>query len=142
MDAKSGKKSFLDNFRIQDKESCAKAIKNGGTAAMVSAGITSIFGIAGFFTKADSKDLGYLLDPWIFVDVALIIVLGIFIYRKSRIASTLLVVYFVGAKIEMWYELGNPSGLPMAIIWFLLYVTAMRGTYIWHSKYRTVPVSD
>ncbi len=105
---------------------------------MVSAAITTTFFVVSLFMKADSREIDYYGDPWILVDVALVIVLGIFVYRKSRIASTLLVLYFVGTKAAMWYEEGKPSGLPVAIIWALLFVTAMRGTYIWHSKYRTV----
>jgi hypothetical protein len=136
MDAKSQKKSLLESFVIHDRESCAQAIKNGGIAAMVSAALSSAFGIAGFFTSSSNKDLNYLLDPWILADVALLVVLGIFVFRKSRVAATLLVIYFVSAKGLMWYELGKPSGLLMAIVFFLYYITAMRGTYLWHSQYR------
>jgi hypothetical protein len=138
MITKPEKKSFLDSFTIEDQESCAKAIKNGGTAALISAAITSVFGFAGFFTNSDNKDLNYFLDPWILADVALIIVLGLFVFRKSRIASTLLVIYFVGAKALMWIELGKPTGLVMSIIFLLYYATAMRGTYLWHKRYRYV----
>lgn len=135
MGEKSEKKSFLGAFKIEDRESCAKAIKNGGVVAMISAAVSTVFGVAGFFTASDNKDLNYFLDPWILVDVALIVVLGIFVFRKSRVASTLLVIYFVGAKALIWYELGKPSGGLMAVIFILYYVTAMRGTYIWRSKY-------
>jgi len=129
------KTSFFDSFKIVNRDSCANAIKNGGIVAMISAAISSIFGIAGFFTSSDNKNLNYFLDPWILVDVTLIVVLGIFVFRKSRIASTLLVIYFVCAKALICYELGKPPGI-LSIIFFLYYITAMRGTYLWHSKYR------
>ena len=138
MSSNINKKSFWDSFKINDQESCAKAIRNGGIAAMISAVITGVFGIAGFFTSSTDKDLNYFLEPWILVDAIFVVVLGIFVFRKSRIASTLLVIYFVGAKLIMWFELGTAKGLFMAIIFFLYYVTAMRGTYIWHSKYRNI----
>jgi hypothetical protein len=140
MSSKTEKKSFWGSFAITDQESCAKAIKNGGIAAMISAAITGVFAIAAFFTNSSNKDLNYFLDPWLLVDVVLIVVLGIFIFRKSRTAATLMVIYFVGSKLLMWAEMGEPKGLPMAIIFLFFYVTAMRGTYIWHSKYRDVPV--
>lgn len=140
MSANTEKKSFWGSFTINDNESCAKAIKNGGIAAMISAAITSVFGIAGFFTSSSNKDLNYFLDPWILVDVVLVVVLGIFIFRKSRVAATLLVLYYIASKLLMWAELGEPKGLLMSIIFLLFYVTAMRGTYIWHSKYRDVPI--
>ena len=135
MNTKTEKKSFFNSFEINDRESCAKAIKNGGIAAMISAAITTLFGIAGLFTNSDNKELKYFLDPWILVDGLLIVVLGFFIFRKSRVAATLLVIYFVGSKALTWYELGKTTGLLMSIVFFLYYFTAMRGTYIWHSSY-------
>jgi len=60
--------SFEDQLRIVDRTSCEQAIRNGGVAALVVAGLTAIGAIAGFF-----------------------------------------------------------------VLWF---VTAVRGTYLWHSKYR------
>ena len=139
MEKKSEKKSFLDSFKIDSRVSCLKAIKNGGIAALISAGITLAFGIAGFFTSSDNQALNYMLDPLLLVDVAVIVVLGIFIFLKSRTAATILVIYFVLGKVLMCYELGKPTGVLMSVIFFLYYVTAMRATYIWHSKYRNAP---
>ena len=133
------KKSFIDSFRINDRESCEKAIRNGGIAAMISACITAIFAGAGFFTSSSNKDLAYFLDPWLSVDVVLIIVLGVFVFRKSRVASTLLVLYFAVSKAIMWYDMGKAQGIIVSVIFFLFYVTAMRGTYIWHKYYRDAP---
>ena len=135
MAIKSEKKSFWDSFRLEDRETCAKAIKNGGIAAMISAGITSVFGFLGFFISSENNELSYFLDPVILFDVVLIVVLGLFVFRKSRVASTFLVIYFVVAKALMWYDLGKPTGALMSIIFFLYYMTAMRATYLWHSKY-------
>lgn len=138
MTEKSKKKSFFATFKIEDRDSCIKAIKNGGIAAMIAAGITAIFGVAGFFIASENQDLNYFLDPWILIDVALIVILGIFIFRKSRVASTLLVIYYVSAKALLWYELGKPTGVFISMLFLLYYVTAMRGTYIWHATYRNV----
>jgi len=129
------KKSFMDSFRINDRLSCSKAIRNGGIAAMVSAGVTAIFAGIGSFVTSSNKNLAYFLDPWLFLDVALLIILGIFVFRKSRIASTLLVIYFAISKAIFWYDTGKLQGLFVSIIFFLYYVTAMIGTYIWHSSY-------
>ena len=129
------KKNFFSNFVISDQESCEKAIRNGGIAALISAGVTAIFGILGFFIQTDG-DLGYLLDPWILLDVVFVIVLAICVFRKSRVASTVLFVYFIISKVIMWMDPGAPRGIFLSIIFFLFYLTAMRGTYAWHSKYR------
>ncbi len=144
MGSNTEKKSFWGSFTIDDRESCARAIKSGGIAAMVSAAITGVFAVAAFFTSSSDKSLNYLLDPWLLVDVVLIVVLGIFIFRKSRVAATLMVIYFVGSKLLMWAEMGEPKGLLVTMLFLFFYVTAMRGTYIWHSRYRgaTVPESQ
>jgi hypothetical protein len=86
-------------------------------------------------------DLAYLLDPWKVVDVALIAVLAAFIFRKSRVASTFLVVYFILDKLTMWYDMRKVRGLPLTVIFLLYYMTAMRGTYRWHAAYRNDPAA-
>jgi hypothetical protein len=90
--------------------------------------------------RSSDPKLRYVMDPWSLVDVALIAVLAGYVFRKSRVASTLLVVYFALNKIVMWVDLGtSAAGLILPIVFMLYYVTAMRGTYLWHSKYRDVP---
>ena len=136
------KKGFWSSFEITDRESCEKAIRNGGIAALVSAAITTTFGVLGFFTQSSNADLNYMLDPWILLDVVLIVVLAIFIFRKSRVASTLLLVHFVASKLIMWIDLGAPKRLPLALIFLFYYFTAMRGTYLWNSTYRDVAIQE
>jgi hypothetical protein len=135
-------KGGWSTFKITDRESCEKAIRNGGVAALISACITAIFGIVGFFTQSSNADMNYLLDPWILLDVILIMVLAIFIFRKSRVASTLLLIHFVVSKAIMWIDLEAPKGIILSIIFFLYYVKAMRGTYIWNSKYHENTVKE
>ena len=134
----SKKKSFLDCYIINDKNSCDRAIRNGGTSAMISAAITGGFGVAGFFMNSGNQEIKYLLNPWILTDAALLIVLAIFVFRKSRIAATLLVIYFVASKVYIWYELGKPSGEVLSIIFIAYFVMAMRGTFLWHAKYGNI----
>jgi hypothetical protein len=132
--------SFLDNFRIHDRDSCAKAIKNGGIAGLIAAGITGILAIAGFFTDSTNDQIKAFLDPWSLIDAVFIALLAIFVLRKSRVASTILVIYFVVSKLILWSDSGGKlPGLGMAVIWFLFYLTAMRGTYQWHKSYATRP---
>ncbi|TLY50335.1 MAG: hypothetical protein E6K53_10810 [Gammaproteobacteria bacterium] len=133
------KKSFLSSFEIVDRDSCEKAIKNGGYATLISAAITAVFGILGFFVESSDHDLSYMLDPWILADVVLMVILAFFIFRKSRVAATLLLIYFIASKVLMWVEMGSPKGILVSIIFFLYYLTAMRGTYLWHTKYVAEP---
>lgn len=128
--------SFYDLINLDSKEICEAAIKNGWIAALISLSITLVFSLIGLFTKSENKSINYFLDPWLFLDVMLIAILAFFIYKKSRTAATLMFGYFLLSKFLQWYELGSAQGLPMALIFMFFYFTAMRGTFIWHSKYK------
>jgi ABC-type proline/glycine betaine transport system permease subunit len=136
MAEKKVKVSFKDQIKMGTQEICETAIKNGWIAALISLGITLIFSSIGFFTQSDNETLNYFLDPWLMVDVILMAVLAFFIYKKSRTAATLMFIYFVISKFTQWYDLGNVQGLPMALLFMYFYFNAMRGTFIWHSKYK------
>ena len=134
-----GKKIGLwSSFKIDDRESCEKAIKAGAVLALVSAGVTTLFALMGIFTQPSSQREAYYLDPFLIVDAILVLILAIFLFRKSRIASTLLVAYFFLAKAITWIDVGVPRGAGMfiAVLLFAYFINAMRGTYIWNSKYK------
>jgi len=133
-----GEKGF---FSISDRASCERAIRNGGIAVMVSAGLSGLVAVIGLYTSSPDKYLAVFLDPWALVDVGFIVVLGIFIFKKSRVASTLMVLYFIASKTILWIEIGAAKGLPFAVIFFLFYFTAMRGSFLWHSTYKNAPPS-
>ncbi len=126
-------------FTFDDQASCEKAIRNGGIAALISAGLTAVFASIGLFTTSDDPSMRMYLNPWLFVDVAILLVLAFFIFRKSRTAATLTFVYFVYSKASTWYEAGTPKGLLLAIVFFLFYFTAMRASFVWHRRYKTSP---
>ena len=128
---------FLRDFRMDDRPSCEKVIRNGGIAALVSGGLTLAFGVAGFFTGPGQS---VLLDPYVLIDAALIFILAWFVFRRSRIASTILVLHFLLSKVVLFSE-GAPmsvSNVIIAIGFMLYYVSAMWGTYIWHQRYSAV----
>ncbi|MFN8816279.1 MAG: hypothetical protein ACK5ZV_06050 [bacterium] len=139
--------SLKDLLSIRDRTLCERAIRNGGIAAMVLAGITAAWATVVFFTAATDPDLwffraptdldrAYLLDPLRLVDVVLPVVLGVFVFRHSRMAATTLLVYFVASKIVMWAHFGYPRDLVHALVFSLFFVTAMRGTFLWHKAYK------
>jgi len=114
--------SFFSEFSLTDRESCEKAIYDGGIAALVSAAFTTFLGI--------------VMDRSFLVDAALISVLAVLVFRKSRVASTLLLVYFVASMCVMWAKAGKPTGLAFAPMFFMYYFTAMRAAFQLHSEYR------
>lgn len=132
------KSSLFGDMSISSKEECEKAIKNGWIAGLVSFLITLGFGIASFFTTSNHSSMKYFLDPWILLDAILILILTFCIYKKSRIGATLMFLYFTISKLDAWYTLGKADGLIVSVLFFLFYLNAMRGTYIWHSKYKPI----
>ena len=136
MSNKKEKASFVDQYKMNTPELCEQAIKNGWIAALISVGITLAFSVAGFFAQSENETLNYFLDRWLLIDVLLMTVLAFFIFRKSRIAASLMFVYFVISKLSQWYDLGTAQGLPMALIFIYFYFNAMRGTFIWYSRYK------
>lgn len=137
MSTEGKKRLFSDPLSVADRESCAKTIRNGGIAALISSAVTLWFALSGFFLQSAEPDLSFLLDPWRLVDGVLVIVLAIFVFRKSRVASTILLISFVATKAILWIDLGELKGSGITSLLFLyFYVAAMQGTYVWHSKYR------
>jgi hypothetical protein len=136
----NAKSSLMDHFSLHNRYSCERAIRNGGVAAFISAAVTGLSAAAGFLITFSDPTLSNLMDPMLTVNVLLIVVLGVFVFRKSRIASTLLVAYFAASKAILWYQMGQVQGLLLSIILSLFlmfyYVTAMRATFIWHASHR------
>lgn len=133
MPEQRGEKGLIAGFFISDRASCETATRNGGITAIFSAVLTSVVIVI------RNRDLNSLMQPWLLAEITLIFVLGIFIFKKSRVASTLMVVYFAASKIVMWSQGGSLLGLPIAVIFFLVFFTAMRGAFLWHSTYKKAP---
>jgi hypothetical protein len=120
---------------METKEKCENAIKAGAYAALISMVITLIFSLIGFFYQSADQELNYFLDPWLLVDVALMAILAFFTYKKSRVAATLMLVYFISGKLIMWSDLGEVRGIPMTLLFLIFYARAAWASYVWHSKY-------
>ncbi|MFO1152646.1 MAG: hypothetical protein U1E42_03115 [Rhodospirillales bacterium] len=135
-------KPIFDEFNITDRESCRKAIRNGGIATMVVA--ISAVGLAAL----DFNDASFLGEAryarvWGSVfDAILAAVLSIFIFRNSRVASTMMVINYALAKVAWVFIRFSPLAIIVGIVILLYLVAAMRATYIWHSTYRNVPGAD
>ncbi len=129
-------------FVLGTQKACEKAIKYGWIAATVSAVFTLILAVLGFFIHSDNQILQYALDPWLLVDVVLIAVLAFFVFKKSRTAATILLIYFILSKIMEWMDTHSFSGGGIALIFILIYFNAMRATYIWHSRYKNPPQQE
>ncbi len=136
MTKEKSKPSFKDQFVLNSVESCLAAIKNGWVAGLISIGLTFVVVVIGMYSNTDNATLNYFADPTIFIDLVLMAIMVFFIRKKSRIAATCMFLYFIISKYIQWSDLGTMQGLPMAVIFMILYFNAMRATFIWHSKFK------
>lgn len=68
-------------------------------------------------------------------------ILGIFVYRKSRIAATLLMILVTVITLGLFIQSGSITNMLnhglFAIVWFVyLSFQAMMATYDWHKYYK------
>jgi hypothetical protein len=104
---------------------------------MIGASVTAIFGWLSFTDFSDDRVTRFL-NPWMLVDAALVLILGLFVFRKSRIAATTLFLYFVVVKVRQIHLDALPISNIAGFIFFgFFYFNAMRATYIWHRSYKT-----
>lgn len=112
-------------------ETVMKKIRNGWIAALISATITLglvLFAVySGGIGKPDD-----LLDAWILSDIVLVIALAYGIYRKSRIASTGMFIYFACTKIFLFIEYQAAGNVLLLLLFAYLYFQAMIGTFQYH----------
>jgi len=112
-------------------EKANKAILGGTIAALITGVIT--FGVYLFATLTDNQDsLSFYNDPWILFDVFLVFVLAFFIYQKSRIASSIMLIYYLFSKIYQWAVLGTFSFGILTFVFIWLFAAAVWGTFKFH----------
>lgn len=103
-------------------ESCRKAIRIAGGVALFSAAVTAYVGSMG--------------NSAVYVDAVLIVSLAIFVLRSSRIASTLLFVYYLVDSFLMISTIGA-LGILLRIVILTCYAKAMRSTFLWHARHKS-----
>jgi hypothetical protein len=109
-------------------EEISRPIKHGWVAACVSCGVTLIATLIAL--SGDSA--GNTDAAWNLVDVALIAGLAFGIYKRSRTAATIMLVYFVLSKVLIMMGTGMPSGLVLGLLFAIFYFRAMTATFRYH----------
>ena len=105
-----------------DLEKAESAIKIAWIAGLISGVLTLIFALI-------PEDM---IRLWALVDVLLIFGLTFGIYKRSRVCSILMLLYFVFSKLLMWGEMGRAAGLPIAMIFGFFFFHGIRGTFAYH----------
>ena len=113
------------------QEAALKHIKHAWVAGVVSGSMTLLLIAIAASGSTVVAELG--VDWWSLIDVVAIFGLSLGIYKKSRICSLLMFVYFVGSKIILWATMGNVRGVPLAILFGYFFFQGIRATFAYHS---------
>lgn len=120
---------------LPDEAACIRAIWNGGIAALASSGLTAGIIAIGVLAESEDPRAQMLCDPLNLIDVMLVFILAVLVLMKSRVAASLLLLYYVASKTLIFIELEQIPGV-LSLLLLLLYVASMRATFVWHSRYR------
>ncbi|MGN7833341.1 hypothetical protein ACTJI2_17205 [Pseudoxanthomonas sp. 22568] len=118
---------------IEIPEEISRPIKHGWVAACVTGALTLVLTLLSQFGASANRT-----ELWNLLDVGLVAVLAFGIYRKSRIAATLMLCYFAVSKILMMIAEGMPTGLVVSFIFLIFYFRATVATFRYHRFLREV----
>lgn len=112
-------------------EQALKATKSGAIAALVSAAFTIVI----LFYALVSNTDGFLKpwnDPSGFFDVVFILICAFGIHRNSRAAAVTMCVYWIVAKIYLFFQTGQGAGVITGLVFLYLFAKAAQGTFAYH----------
>lgn len=120
------------DWRLSFEERAAlKKIKSCAIAALVSAVLTFGWAVASLMVSAEAKagKFGYMLDPWMFLDGALILGLAAAIYfKKSYSAALFLLIYFLSSKLIIAAETMSIQSGVISLVFIYFYLQGVIGT--------------
>ncbi|KAA8998951.1 hypothetical protein FJU30_14830 [Affinibrenneria salicis] len=122
--------------RIFDITSCLRAIRFGWIACILSGALTLFFIFASVLTESASAFFGGMFTLFALVDVAILLALAAFIYRKSRIAAILALVYYLINRYIMGCMPTSLFNAAVMVYFLVSYISAIRGTFLWHKEYK------
>ncbi len=120
-------------------ERARRAARTGGYAAFVYAAATlgivawQVFGHGGELTN---NFAAWVQDPIVLIDVALALLLGVFMLRMSRVAALMMLLLFPPIQASNFVATGSVSSLIVAIVLFFFAGYAVRGTFAYHTRRR------
>lgn len=114
-----------------NKTEAIKAARVGSAAACISAIMTIVVVLIAINTDADGKLLRWN-DSSNFIDVFIVLVCALGMYKKSRVAAIAMFLYFIVAKIGIAVEQQEFSGIAMSLLFVYFYGKAVQGTIIYH----------
>ena len=113
------------------KDLALRAAKNGAIAALISGGFTLALFV--FATATDAEgNFGLWNDPLIVLDIVIIFVCAIGMFRRSRAAAISMTIYWILGKIYMFLETGAATGMLLSVVFLYYFAKAIQGTFAYH----------
>ena len=116
-----------------NREEAIKATKTGALVACFS-GVLGIGLIFYAILSNASGHIGLWNDPLAFLDIVLIFILAFGVYKKSRTAAVVMVLYFIFSKIYLIIAGGQLSGntIVFSLVFLYFYVKSVQGAFVFH----------
>lgn len=127
-------------FDISSRVGCESAMRNGAICLFLGAALLGWFVLMAYWgdpighTEFDAR-IQAMRSPQQLINVVVYAVLGVFVYRRSRLAATCAVLYWVALVIWQSLELGRLSLNIVSAFILALLVVAMAASYQWHRLY-------
>lgn len=118
-----------------DHDDALKAMRHGAAAAVASAAMTAA-AMALAVSGAGAGAMAYFADPWLLLDVAVMLGLAWGVHRRSRTAAVLLLLTFVAARFALAVDTGRVPFpvLSLVLVWF--FARAIQGAFVHHRLLR------
>lgn len=115
-----------------NREDAQKAAKHGAIAALVMGGMTTLLTGIAIFTNS-SGVLAVYNDPFMLIDIALIFVFALGIYKMYRTAAVAMFIYAVLDRVISFMDSGELSGIGISLVIIFFLGKAVIGTFTYHS---------
>ncbi len=122
--------SVTEPEELAKLEKAKKSIKIGMIVTALIVASTIVATSIALLVDAQGK-FAICNDPWNFLDVALVLIIGYGLYRNSCLASIVLFLYYVLTRINIALETSSMGFIPMIIILIFL-GNAIDGTWQYH----------
>ena len=116
-----------------NREEAIKATKTGALVACFS-GVLGIGLIFYAILSNASGHIGLWNDPLAFLDIVLIFILAFGVYKKSRTAAVVMVLYFIFSKIYLIIAGVQLSGntIVFSLVFLYFFVKSVQGAFVFH----------
>ncbi|GAB60759.1 hypothetical protein [Rheinheimera nanhaiensis] len=113
------------------RDEAIRATRNGAIAACISGTLTVV--VMAFAISTDAEGSFALFNnPLNLVDAALIFICAFGMYKHSRTAAVVILLYFIASKAIIAVETSKAPGIGMALVFVYFYGKAIQGAFAYH----------